>query len=463
MRNFIFFIVFITLNSNATDDGLVNDPLNKVYPSKVKILKLKSTPVELYQKTLKVFNHFKVIDPSTSEDLMIFDHIQSKSELEQILSILDIKKQLNRFVTIDDNSVELFNDRDSKTTSEVKLSFEDINRYQSEAILNLQKAHNNPDNLPLLGLKIAIDPGHMSTPEWDKLTGKFIVDKRGKKISEGLIALQTSLLLKAELETLGAKVFVTRVGHNPVSDESLEDISIDDYARYNLLRKSHNDWFINLLNTTNDDQILLKNFANDQNVINLFSEQSRKHYFIFNSDLDARVEKIENFKPDISFVIHFDAHVPEGGNNVGLKKYSKVKTYVHGDLEQSEFASREDRKFVMLHLLDSSSWNASFDLSKSIVNSLSNTLKLDFDIVGGGTSTAVSKGVFARNLAITRKLSGHAHTYIECLHYNDPTEFYSLLKKDYKLLIDGKTTYYSRRLKEVVTAIRNGVVHFVKN
>jgi N-acetylmuramoyl-L-alanine amidase len=460
---FVFLLVF-SASVFATDDyiepkktGLFSLPEIPVMLSpRAKQL----TPGEIYSKTQAVLAHFGVPEENSNSDLaQIYDHQQTKAEFERIQNILDTSKQLPRFIDIDETGVRAFDDRDALQVEDVFVAFspDGVPSYESVALNRLRKAKNNPIGLPLQGIKIAIDPGHMSTKEWDKITGKFVKDTKGHTISEGMINLQTSLLLQQEFENLGATVMLTRDHHLPVTTLPYANLDINEFGKRALRAKSLNNWFLNLLASAPIGSTLYSNFQNSVDFKKLFAKEAKANYFVVNADLEARVETMEAFAPDITLVIHYDAFT----NKVNTSKYSKVKTYIHGSLDPEEWSTRDDRRYVLHHLLDSASWDASRLLAEEVVKGLKTGLKLEFDKGGGGSSKMVSPGVFARNLFITRKMYGHAHTYVECLHYNDPSEFKAMKAKDFTLVIDGQNTFYSKRLKEVVTSIKNGVLNFM--
>lgn len=459
----ILSFLLIASSALATDDSVVNDPFKKLNKeSTQKILPI--SPAENYKRTQAVLNYFNVPAEASNADLMsLYNRGQTLSGLTTILQILDPENQFFRFGRIESDALQVYLDRDSREEEDASFLF-NLNgpSYQSEAIKNLLKAKGNPANLPLKGLKIAIDPGHMSTRDWDKYTGKFVKDRAGNYVSEGLIALQTALLLKQDFEALGAEVKLTRENHEAVTEVPLRSLDVKTYALEALREQSLQSWFLSLISQNPVGSRLYNSFTNSSKFKSLFRESARYNYFVLREDLEARVKIFEDFQPDISFAIHYDSQdPPRNPTGVNTKNYSRVKTYVHGSIAPDEWATNSDRRYFLHHALDTASWDASFSLAKNVVNSLSSTLGLGYDNGGGGNSRLVAPGVFSRNLYVTKKSFGHAHTYIECLHYNDPTEFRRMLRKDYSMQIDGQTTYYSSRVRQVADAIRDGVLAFV--
>lgn len=448
----------------ASDDSVVNDPLNF---KDAKIPKFDSISAsEIYERTQAVLQHFGVPAEASNADLVsLYDRGQTASDLTRILRVLDSSNQFARFVRQQNGELQVFLDRDDRNEEDfaLSLSTDATPSVYSTAVENLRRARANSSAQPLLGLRVALDPGHMGTPEWDARTGKFVHDKQGNKVSEGMINLQTCLVLKAELEKLGATVALTRNGNGTVSTVPYQQLDLQAYGKLTLREKSLEAWFQALLAANDVGPALYNSFASNAKFQALFKESARANYYILREDLEARVQFFEKFRPDISLVIHYDSQDPANDpNGINSRRYSRVKTYVHGSISPEEWAQNGDRRFFYQHALDSGSWDASFSLSQSVVSALSKGLGLATDNGGGGSSVQVAPGVFSRNLYITKKAHGHAHTYVECLHYNDPGEFQALRQKDFSLVIDGQTTWYSKRLQQVAFSIRDGVVSFVR-
>lgn len=460
-----FVLISLVPKTWATDDGVTVDSQVELSVS-TDLVTSSLPPSVAFARAQAVFAHYGLGPESTNQDILpIFEGATSAVEIKRVLAVLDNQQQFSRFMQMDSHELKMFRDRDARMEEDAHMLLSPTSGQApvSSALSRLRAARHNSPAQQLQGLRIALDPGHMSTHEWDMRSGKFIQDKHGRILSEGFLTLQTALVLKQELEKLGAQVLLTRMGHEAVSTRPLEQLDVDDFGRKALREKSLEAWFQNLLGQAPEGAALYAAFEQSSSVRALFKPSARTNYYLVREDLDARVSVIENFDPDISLIIHYDIAAPPGDpHGVGTRSYSKVKTYVHGSLTNEEWATQEDRRFVLLHALDPHGWDASFKLANTVVQGLSRSLHLPLDVSGGGTSNQVAPGVFARNLLITRKLHGHAHTFIECLHYNDPKEFAALMAKDFTLQVDGQTTTYSRRLQQVAFAIRDGVVNFVK-
>ena len=193
------------------------------------------------------------------------------------------------------------------------------------------------------------------------------------------------------------------------------------------------------------------------------SEFNRGQYFILGQDLIARSEAINSFNADIALVIHFDAGDAPGDASGLNGGYDATKVYVVGSYAPAELSSRRERAYFAQHLLDEASWDASLKLGRAVVSQLHSDLKLPFDHSGGGISRETEPGIFARNLGVSRRVTQRALTYIECLYYDNPTEFAAISSARHPMQIGTESHPYSDRLVQVAQAIQKGVLNFVSH
>ncbi len=437
------------------------------------------TPQETYARTQFVLRSLGLpSEPDSRATALRFNQKQTEAGLKNLLKTLDptnsfaryskigksgpgIVPQLFTFLDADSRSVTDFNVTLAPDTAHVANTAAPFHHRIRSASLN-----NLPEH-PLLGLKIAIDPGHMGSEEWDKRTGKWIKDERGTKLSEGTLALQVAYLLEEQFTEWGAEVKLTHRDFAPVA-KGYRTFDLIPYAQHELRGDVESLWFNKLLSTAPMGPALVQAFATSAQVKELLQpnntqeSRNRDKYFVLGADLDARAEAIEKFDADIALIIHFDAQTTaDKPNNVNPASRSSTKVYVVGANSPSELVTRADRLHMVRHALDQTSWDASLRLGRSVVQSLQSRLGIPFSRGGGGNSTQVEPGIFARNLSVSRKTAERAVTYIECLHYSDQREFAALSRKDHKMLIDGKETTYSDRLKDVADSIALGVSSFV--
>ena len=417
-----------------------------------------------YRTTQEVFTHFQVpVEPDPAHELAALQELQTVAGLQKILPILDPRGFFGRLSTTDSLSgkLDLFQDIDAKNVSDFSIDLATTQGRTSAFETRLRTAAaTNPVALPLKGLRIALDPGHMGTAFWDKETGKYVQRADGKIVSEGVINLETVLLLEKELNLLGAETMVTHRSLAPVSKMLMADLPLHEFGLGELRESSLLPWFQTLLTTSQTD--LFAAFQDSTNFQHLFSESRRSPYFITIEDLRARADMINAFSPDLTLIIHYDTMDPPGGGaGVNPHDWDRTKTYVNGTYALDEFSSRQDRKFFVNHLLNPFAWDTSRELARSIVHQLHEKLALPYDVTGGGDSLEIEPGIFARNLSLNRQISGHAVTYIEVLHYNDPAEFELLSSGQHPFSIDGVNYPYADRLVTAVQAIKAGVLDFM--
>ena len=186
-----------------------------------------------FEKTQWVLKHLGIApEPETQSEAEKLNGLQTKDGLKWNIRYLDPSNTFGRFseVKTTETGAELFvyQDRDIKKV-------EDFHVVLSPQLVSgsLLKNLRGTSDHPLLGLRVALDPGHMGGDYWDELTGRAVYElkgKKGRKLSEGMLTLETCLLLKNTLESLGATVFVTHETIGPVTPEKINDLNPATYA-----------------------------------------------------------------------------------------------------------------------------------------------------------------------------------------------------------------------------------------
>ena len=131
-----------------------------------------------------------------------------------------------------------------------------------------------------------------------------------------------------------------------------------------------------------------------------------------------------------------------------------------GGFDPEELGTRTSRKLFARHLLDAPAYQRSIALSRAIVGSLSAKLGITRQATHGPNATRIEPGVFARNLALTRKQRRMAMSFVECLFYDQAAEFEALSRFTRSMRIGDRDFPYSERLVSVEEAIRDGLVSY---
>jgi N-acetylmuramoyl-L-alanine amidase len=250
------------------------------------------------------------------------------------------------------------------------------------------------------------------------------------QFDEGTLTFLTAIYLKALLEKEGAEVMVTRAA-----------------IGQGVYRQSFFSWLA--------DQPYL--WGEKKHLSQLF----RAHYN--GLDLRERAEKINQFHPDLTVIIHYNAHDSEEENSLKTKVTDRNfnLVFMPGGFCQGELASVENR-YEFVRLLVSDDLERSEQLSKCLLAQFIKVLDVPSISAKDGASyleracLKVDEGVYARNLALTRLVHGPV-AYGETLVQNNALECLKLAQKDTE--IDGIPC--SSRIKQVAQAYASGIKDYV--
>jgi N-acetylmuramoyl-L-alanine amidase len=285
-----------------------------------------------------------------------------------------------------------------------------------------------PDSL--IGLKIAIDPGHFG--------GKYaLLEQRiiqlpaeesypSVQFDEGTLTVLTAKILKQLLEKAESHVLLTK-------DKIGQGVYPQDFFEW------------------------LKEFKLNPSL--LLSDIFRTDYNPL--DLLARVNKINNFHPDLTIIIYYNAH-----QDPLLKEYKTTElnfnlVFVGGSFNKNELQNFRIR-YEFLRLLLTSDFSNSVLLSKEILDQFINHLNIpavkEEDKINCllKNSIKIEEGVYARNLALTLQIHGPI-CYGETLCQNNKKE--ALLLNEKNICIDG--IWGPRRAKQVAQAYYEGIQAFI--
>ncbi|MBP9674684.1 MAG: N-acetylmuramoyl-L-alanine amidase [Bacteriovoracaceae bacterium] len=274
---------------------------------------------------------------------------------------------------------------------------------------------------PLRGFKIALDPGHFGG-KLAKTEGKYIeFEEEGVKycFAEGDLTLMTAFFLERFLKKAGAEVLMTKKN---VGDCAYQD-SYKKWKRQNktLVDKYEKEW-----------SLLNKEF--------------------FPLDYAARAQKINEFEPDLSIVIHYDvsANRPEQTTTKNSLMFYIPGSFLAGEL------STEEEQYEFLRLLLTDDILKSHKLAKKITDSFKKSFPAVPLINHAMKNTIfIERGILARNLALTRMIHGPL-VYGETF-YQDNNEICAELDKKNKCI---KWLWGPAKTKEVAQAYFKGILNY---
>lgn len=353
---------------------------------------------------------------------------------------------------------------DEKTDEEL---IELLERKGEHYFYGIANTHVDPAKYPvseMRGLKVALDPGHIAA-NWDqaqlekryvKVEGSYYNQKEDISFFEANLAYTTALELKRMLEDEGADVMLS---HD--YGKSAFGMDYDEWKKTNIeddiLYGYKNDWY-----NREKFRYLMSGDAPDHVMF---------HDVFRNKDFVARAEKINEYEPDITLVLHYNAS--EGSRRYDdnylppvSENYSMV--FIPGAFLGFEVDGKDqaDQRFELLRLLVTYDLEESDIFARNIIDALHNQLQVDalpvennFEFTSEySIKSDLSDGVYHRNLYLTRVVEGPI-AYAEALYQDNYDEIPLLGKNDY--VIEGITT--SSRVKDVaqvyMSAIKNWLDH----
>jgi N-acetylmuramoyl-L-alanine amidase len=319
--------------------------------------------------------------------------------------------------------------------------------------LDIQELTPSPLPKPLKGLKIALDPGHVSGDmQTAALELKFLKLKKDSiagindsiNLIEGNLTLATALFLKKQLEEAGAEVMMTR----SLPNQSAFGITYPEW-----LRKAKKQYFETAYNNGEISLAEKNRFIKYGSPKDIF-----QNYFRF-ADLYERARLINEYKPDFTVVIHYNVDEKNAPwTKPTAKNYNMV--FVPGDLKPF-FLKRVENRVELLRLLVSEDLSKSIQLGQNLVKSFEKTLSVPTaqpqhaSYLKNDCSTTRYPGVYVRNLALTRLIHGPI-AYGETLYQDNFKECHLL--SDLTLEISGIKT--SERVKQVAQGYYQGILDY---
>jgi len=302
----------------------------------------------------------------------------------------------------------------------------------------------------LHGLKVALDPGHMASnleqamfeKRYVKVEGEYYNQKEDITFFEANLAYATALELKKMLQNAGADVMISHPYGKSAFDMTFEEWKASDHKQ-DIIYGYKNGWY----NREKFDYLMSGEAAD----FVLFND------VFLNKDFVTRAEKINEYEPNITLVMHLNAS--EGSRRYDDKylppvseNYSMV--FIPGAFLGFEVDGKDqtDQRFELLRLLVSYDLEESDIFARDIIHALNDQLGVkalpqenNFDFTQKySIKSRLSDGVYHRNLYLTRVVEGPI-AYAEALYQDNFDEIPLLGKKDY--VIEGIKT--SSRVKDM--------------
>jgi N-acetylmuramoyl-L-alanine amidase len=310
--------------------------------------------------------------------------------------------------------------------------------------------------LPLQGIRIAIDPGHIAHDTLKgRLEQKFISMKmpQGKDsvrlvFAEGQLTWMTAAILADHLKRKGAEVMLTRTGMSKTAfGTTYEEWKTFDGGRS-----------LDSLITAFPDN---KNYT-DLKSGKLKEERSYFRYVFKDVEIRRRAEEIGVFNPDFTVVIHYNVDEQNAPwTKPTTRNYCML--FVPGAFQVGELNDQESRlDFLRLLLTDEieNSISGAAYLASSFKEELKVPLASEEDAAYLGTSCLYSgqSGVYCRNLSMTRLIHGPV-LYGETLYQDNEKEIRYLSALPVADALSGISA--PPRVLQVVKAYEQGIYNWI--
>lgn len=288
------------------------------------------------------------------------------------------------------------------------------------------KQNEYPNNKDLQGIRIAIDPGHSAESfregVFERKFISYISSNQSIQFYESELNMKTALIMKKMLEKKGATVFVTRL-----SEQFPGKIFFRTWLKGNYKK---------------DLERLLQSGDLSEQKASLFNAlDQRGKYLFFQRYIERpwRATEINKFKPHLTFMLHYNATGNHGrdkadkyneirkvlnknlDNTAKLQRIEAISRRTHmeednysmvfipGAFMKNELADNES-KLHLLRLLLTNDMENSKILSKILIQKFIKNINMK--PVGSWYGELENnlpsryKGVFARNLGMTRMVRG---------------------------------------------------------
>lgn len=229
---------------------------------------------------------------------------------------------------------------------------------------------------PLQGVRIAIDPGHIGGKwvTWDDR--HFRIGRDTIEVREGEMTLKVAKILERDLTLLGARVFLTRNGNHPVTEERVE--SLQEEARHYLIQR--------------------KKVPSSSLIAS-----TAKAMFAISSEIRSRGEVVnESIQPDLALCLHFNAS-PMSARYPSFKSSNHLHILINGCYSKSEIAEDDTRLEMLLRILQRVYYEE-LELADEISGPMKDETRLPAFHYDGTNGMAVNGNdlVWARNLLANR-------------------------------------------------------------
>jgi hypothetical protein len=301
--------------------------------------------------------------------------------------------------------------------------------------------------LPLQGLVIAVDPGHIGG-NYSAMERRHFQIGQDAPVKEGDLTLQVSRKLKQRLENLGASVELVRKELEPVTQSRPSDF---------LEESSHI-----------EQQIWLESQGVAPAMTPWETEwfkrrvQERAEMLFYRvSEIQARADIINKvIHPDLTIAVHFDVSPWVEPTHQVLPEENHLHLLVNGTYMPSELAL-DDIRFHLFRKLLTRNHELEIPMGAAVANSLTKTTGLPAYFYGGQNASNQGNNPFlwARNL-LANRLYQCPVIYLEAFCANSIAVYGRIQMGDYDGLMEFDGQLKVSLFEEYTEGVVQGVVDY---
>ena len=289
--------------------------------------------------------------------------------------------------------------------------------------------------LPLSGLHIVIDPGHIGG-DFAKMEERYFKLEDLKPAMEGEMTLDVAKKLAKKLQTAGAAVTLTRTNNYPVTPlrpKDLRSFVVDKYGA-----------------------------SQSESAI----EHRSELFFYRTAEIRSRAEWINQvYRPDLAICLHFNAEAWGDAENPILLNREHLHLIVNGAYTDGEWAL-EDQRFLLLQRIFENTHSVESSISKGVIRAFDELSDLPAYQYEANSKRArnvdADPFLWARNLLATRIYECPV-IFLEPYVMNSRTTYERIQAGDYegRREIAGKSRL--SLFEEYASAVAAGVIESVSD
>ena len=280
---------------------------------------------------------------------------------------------------------------------------------------------------PLSGLRIAVDPGHIGG-EWSRMEERWYRGNGGHEVKEGELTLAVAILLKEQLESLGAKVWLLRDKPEPVTKLRPSDFRP---LAIQVLKSRGKEPTENALRRASESLFYR-------------AHEIRRRAQIINTEI----------KPDIALCLHLNAESWGNPEKPTMVSRNHFHLLINGTYSARELRL-EDNRFHLLKRLFQRTHDEELALNRSIAKAMAEETGLPPYIYTTNNAKLIDTEnpyIYARNLLANRVYHCPV-VFLEPYVMNNPEVYKRISMGDY----DGKSKIAGTMRKSLIREYADGI------